>query len=144
MPSDGAAARLLEDWLRRPLPLAPEAPDSLPAVLRRPGQDFLPLAGAPLGEVLTNPATDVGMLEAVKDYFKELSSRSRRGDAHAATVTIYYAAIAAALVFQGRRITAHSPEKLEKSLGMLIAKPWMAPDLARLFERARKSCRNPT
>jgi hypothetical protein len=103
--------------------------DSLPVIL-----------GRPLGEVLLDPETEVGVLDKIKDYGKGLPLGRKNGPEHAASIAIYYASIAGALVFHDRKITGHSYDSLEKSFAVLIEKQWLPPDLARLFSKARKLC----
>lgn len=92
------------------------------------------------GDLLLDPATPLAALETLKEYGKGLSQRWEEGPEHAVAVTIYFAAIAAALVSHGRKITTRPHRNLARSLGMMVDDRWMAPELALLFDNARKTC----
>lgn len=126
---DEVTGELLRDRLAGPLTLDKRVVDSLPVIL-----------GQPLGEVLLDPETEVGVLDKIKDYGKGLPLGRKEGPEHAAAIAIYYASIASALVFHDRKITGHSYDGLEKSFAVLIEKQWLPPDFARLFSKARKLC----
>jgi hypothetical protein len=126
---DEVTQELLRDRLAEPITLGKGVADSLPVIL-----------GRPLGEVLLDPETEVGVLDKIKDYGKGLPLGRKNGPEHAASIAIYYASIAGALVFHDRKITGHSYDSLEKSFAVLIEKQWLPPDLARLFSKARKLC----
>jgi len=138
---DQAMAGLLRARLAGPLPLDGAVVDSLPAILGRPCQELMVLAGRTLGEVLLDPKADPDVIEAIKDYGKALGTRWPEGPEHAVAITIYYGGIAAAMVFHDHKITAHSYEKLGTAFGKLIEKPWMLPEVARLLSKAQDVCR---
>lgn len=137
---DDVTEELLRDRLAGPLTLDTRVVDSLPVILGRLCRELLPLAGRPLGEVLLDPETEVGVLDKIKDYGKGLPLGRKKGPEHAAAIAIYYASIASALVFHDRKITGHSYDGLEKSFAVLLSKQWLPPDFARLFGKARKLC----
>jgi hypothetical protein len=138
--SNQDTANLLHARLGQPLPMDGAVVDSLPAVLGRPCEELVPLAGRTLGEVLQDAEVGPAVNEVIKEYGKGLGARWPAGPEHAISVTIYYAGIASALVFHDRKITAHSYMKLETAFSKLMEKPWMDADLARLFARARNVC----
>jgi len=124
-----AAADLLRDRLADPPPLAEAVMDSpLPE-------------GTSLNDVLLDSNTELGVLETIKDYTKTLSKRWEEGPEHAVAVSVYYAAIAAALIHHDRKITAHSYEKLAGSIDVLVEAKWMDVRLAKLLADARDLCR---
>jgi hypothetical protein len=141
--TDGSrsAGDLLRARLDEPVPLDPSRSDSVPAVLRRPCEALRPYGS--LADLLTDPAADVAALRLVKDYAKTLARHSRCPAAEAVTITLYYAAIAAALVHHGVRITRHTFAGLEGYLGQLRHKDWMPDALKDLFRRAERTCRQP-
>jgi len=97
---------------------------------RPAGYDTRSLAGKTLVEVLLDPRADLGLLRAVKECCKRLSlSLDSRAEAAIAT-TLYYAAMASALVYHDKKITRHSEDTLDEAFGSLIEKPWMASELA--------------
>ena len=140
--SDAALARLLREQLCGILPKGSLLFDALIMMLGRLGCDVRLLAGRSLLEVLTNPQTDIGLLQAIKDCSKKLSvSLDSKTEATLAT-TIYYAALASALAYHDRRLTQYSYEALAQSFATFTAKEWMIPELAGLFVQAGKVCRD--
>ena len=105
---------------------------------RTDGETGMP-AGRTLGEVLLNPQSDLELLGAIKDAAKTLSCTLDSKTETALAKTVYFAAIAGALVHHDAKITQHSCETLAKSLA-LIEKQWMAPELVELFSQARRIC----
>jgi len=135
-------AAALQARLERGLPLSPKAVDSLPAILGRLCHELAPLAGRPLGGLLLDPSTALSVIKTIKEYGKTLSERQTAESSHAVAVTIYFAAIANALVHHGEKITQHSHEHLARSFGMLASKPWMPDELGKLFAQAAEMCRS--
>jgi hypothetical protein len=89
-----------------------------------------------LCEVLMNPATTVGTLNAIKESAKKSASLGERQIA----VTIYFAAIASALVFHDQKISTSCYASLQRSFCELAEKPWMPLEFASLFVRASTIC----
>lgn len=100
-----------------------------------------PLRGKPLGEFLLDPQSDLDLVRAIKDCSKTLSCALDSADETALARTVYFAAIAGALVHHDTKITQSSYQTLDASLTTLIEKPWMAPQLVELFCQAREICR---
>ncbi len=96
----------------------------------------------PLGEILLSPQSDLELLRTIKDASKRLSCTLDSQDETALARTVYFAAIGAALVHHGAKITQMSNETLAESLALLTEKPWMTPDLIELFSRARQICQS--
>ncbi len=132
--SPAAALAALLDAPASPDPASPASPS---AVLGRPCHELRAYAGKSIGELLTAPDTDLAALTALKDYAKELVRRARLDSQRAAATALYYAAIAAALVGHGRRITSHDMGKLAEGLADLLARPWFPPELVGMMARAR-------
>jgi len=99
-----------------------------------------PLAGRTLGDVLLSGQSDLILIQAIKDCSKTLSVTLDSETETALARTVYFAAIAGALVYHNRKITQNSYETLAESLAMLIEKQWMASELVALFTRARQIC----
>lgn len=99
-----------------------------------------PLHGKTLGEVLLSAESDLDLIHAIKDCSKTLSVTLDSRTETALARTVYFAAIAGALVHHDTKITQNSYETLAESLAMLIEKPWMAPELVELFGQARQIC----
>jgi len=137
-----AAAELLRQRLTGPLHFDKGCIDSLPAILDRPCPELQPIAGRPLGEVLGDPNTPLEILETLKLYGKGLSCQWEEGSEHVVAVAIYFAAISAALVSHGRKITTRSHRELADSLRMLMGNRWITPQLTKLFDSARTICKS--
>jgi hypothetical protein len=137
---DERMAGLLREQLSCVLPRSMLLFDALVMMMARLGCDVRSLAGRSLLEVLRNPQSDLGLLQAIKDCSKKLSfSLDSKTEAALAT-TIYYAALASALVYHDRRITQYSYEALDQSFATFAAKKWIGLELAELFSRARSVC----
>jgi hypothetical protein len=100
------------------------------------------LAGKSLGEVLLDPKSDIGLLQAIKDYSKELSCSLVSEAETTVAITVYYAALASSLLHHNKKISQYSYETLSQSFALLTEKKWMAPQLVRLFTRASDVCQD--
>ena len=112
--------------------------ETLVMMLNAPG----PLADKPLSQVLLSGDFGVDLLRAIKDASKTLSCSLDSATETALARTIYFAAIAAALVHHDAIITQNTYATLADSLATLIAKPWIGRDLGQLLSRARNICRS--
>lgn len=139
---DERIADLLHDQLTTALPKGSFLLDSLLVVMARLGCETRSLAGKSLGEVLLDPKSDIGLLQAIKDYSKELSCSLISEAETTVAITIYYAALASSLLHHNKKITQYSYETLTQSFALLIEKKWMAPQLAKLFTRASNICQD--
>ena len=99
------------------------------------------LEGKSLAEILLSPRSDLALLQALKDAGKTLSCTLESQSETALARTIYFAAIASALVHHSAKITRMTDEALAESLVLLSEKPWMTPNLIELFSQARRICR---
>ena len=133
-------ATILREWLRGFLPVDKLVVESMRDTLDDLRRELLPLSGKPLGDVVVDSAISVAVLNRIKDYGKRLAAQGRSRADHDAALTIYFAAIASALVFHGQKISTHPHESLERSFVVLVAKPWMVPELVELFTKARQVC----
>jgi len=138
---DTSKEELLRLRLAGTLPLETAVIDAIPAIAGRLCEELLPLRGKALGESLLDEGTALDVLEKVKAYGKKLAAREDSDVEHAVSVTIYFAAIASALLFHDRKITSYTYPGLAEAFGTLIDKPWMEPALARHFSKARKFCK---
>jgi hypothetical protein len=131
---------LLQDCLACALPKDSSLLDSLVGVMERLAKDIQSLANKPLGEVLTDPKTEVVLLTAIKEYAKKLCSTMGSPARSPIAMTIYYAAIASSLVHQNEKISQHSYDSLRQSFEELTRMKWMVPELAELFAQADRIC----
>ncbi len=82
-------------------------------VVVRPGQQ------RSVKQSLLDAATPVPVLQEIKEYFQRIARTSRLEAERHVTTALYFAAIASALVFHGRRLTSYSAEDLKEAIGKL-------------------------
>jgi len=93
-----------------------------------------------VSELLICSDADLAALTALKNHMKRRSEGEPAGPGRAAATAIYYAAIAAALVAHGEKITKHGYQDLARYFDVLVTEPWMTADLKTLLEKARDTC----
>ena len=135
---DETKAELLRQRLAEVSPVERLIVASLPEVVSRLRRELLPLNSKSLGQVLLDPATDIAVLDKIKDYSKKLVAQSKSSHEHDVGIAIYFAAIASALASQNRKISSHSYEFLEVSFAELANKRWISPELSELFQKAHQ------
>jgi len=133
-------AELLDAFLAGPLPPDSVTADALPTLVARLCQELLPLGGRSIESILLDPSVDMATLKKVKDYGKRMASRKRSDSEHAAAVAVYYAAIAAAMVYHGQKITSHSLPYLRSSFKELAGAAWVGTKLSQLLDAAKVAC----
>jgi hypothetical protein len=128
-------AGLLRDWLAEPLPLDPAATRILPEALSYVLEQFRPLMGCSVENLLVDPEVEPSIIWRIKDRYKERArSCTSEAEREVATV-IYYAAIANALLFHAEslfrddRITTFSYRELKESFSGLLNSSWLTPNL---------------
>ncbi len=132
------ASQLLDAHLAGTLPLDTSVVDELPVLLGKLTGGATPS----LGEVLMDANAPLDTIRKIRKHAKAMATRQSSEAQQAVATTIYFAAIANALVFHDRKLTTYSYAALETSLRDLIEKPWMTTDLITLFEQAHKVCDN--
>jgi len=133
-------AALLQEHLASALARRSLLLDALLMMMGQQDYDARLLAGKSLGEVLLSPQSDIALLQGIKDCSKRLSGTLDSEAEAVIAKTLYFAALASALVYHDRKITQSSYEKLEESFALLIEKKWMAEELKMLFSRAKHIC----
>jgi hypothetical protein len=133
-------ADLLSDRLGDTLPLYYSTEQRPATKLRRLGQTIAALAGEPIGKLLQDPTTDVSIIRMTKDYGRKLSAGAKSEAEHHTANTIYYAAIAHALVHHNQKISKLSYEDLRESFCQLSREDWIPKNLRDLFSRASEYC----
>lgn len=137
---DQKKAELLRDRLAELLPLDLAMTGVLSQALSFVLEQFRPLPGSSLRNLLFDPSVDPTVIRQIKERYKERAkSCSSELEREAATV-IYYAAIANALTHHGVRITKLSYESLGRSFAELAKSNWLPPDMKQLFVEAHKGC----
>jgi len=137
---DEAREDLLCKRLRGSLPLTQTQANDL-AVIAGEVWERLPLQGRALGEVILDDETELEVFVEIKEYGKALSTATESEVDRDVGLTIYYAAIASAILFCKQVITSYSFGALADAFAALVDKQWMNPKLARHFAKARKACR---
>ena len=134
-------ADLLSDRLGDTLPLYYSTEQKPASKLRRLGQTIAALAGEPVGKLLQDPKTDITIIRMTKDYGRKLSATAKSEAEHHAANTIYYAAIAHALVYHDLKITKYLYEDLQQSFCQLSKEGWIPDNLRDLFAKATEYCK---
>ena len=137
---DEAREELLGRRLRGSLPPTQTQAHDL-AVIVGELRERLPLQGRALGEVILDEETELEILVEIKEYGKALSTATESEVDRDIGLTIYYAAIASAILFGDQRISSYSFGALVEAFAALVDKRWMNPKLARHFAKAGKACR---
>jgi hypothetical protein len=134
-------ANLLREQLTCCLPKGTLFCEVLVMVMERQGCDTGSLAGKSLGDICLSDETSINLLKAIKESAKTLSTTLDSQGETALATTLYFAALATALVSHDQKITQNSYEKLDESFALLVNKKWMAKELIQLFSRAQRICR---
>jgi len=127
---------LLLDHLASSLPPDRALLELLPKVLGHLCQQLRPFSGESLHTLLLDPKVDVLVLERIKDHAKELGTIATSELEREVALTLYFASIAAALLYHGTKISQHPWKHLEQSFRTLKSRPWIPADLVRLFTAA--------
>ncbi len=130
-------AERLRDWLARSLPPDEDLRGLLSEGLGHLCRDLRPFSGDAIGLLITCPETDVVALRRIKHLAKERGTAAGNEMDRDVALAVYFAAIASALVFHDTKISQHGDRKLKTAFGSLGRQPWVPPDLAHLFEKAR-------
>jgi hypothetical protein len=137
-------AELLRDMLASKMPVDQAVAETLPQVLAQLCESIRPFTGGSLGALLSSPETDLLVLKKIKNYTKRLSQRVHSEAEHDVTAMIYYAAIAAALVYHDQRVTSFSYEKLLEAFKSMLESNWTTTELKTLFREALDACAHKT
>lgn len=130
---------LLNDRLNQTLPVYEEGPRRKTGRL---SHTIAVLSGEPIGKLLQDPKTELSIIKRIKEHGRKLADRSKSEAEHQVANTIYYAAIAHALVFKKEKITRFSEEDLQQAFGHLSQEEWIPDWLQGLVRKAAESCRN--
>ena len=137
---DQQKADLLSDRLNDTLPLYYSTKQKTDSRLKRLGQTIAALAGEPIGKLLQDPKTDISIIRMTKDFGRKLSASVKSEAEHHTANTIYYAAIAHALVYHNLKITKYSYKDLQESFFQLSKEDWIPKNLRNLFTKASAYC----
>ncbi len=112
----------------------------LPDVLTVVCEKLKPFTGCSFGALLTDPETDLLVLETIKDLYKRQAESSPSGQRKEVATAIYYAAIASALVHHDVKITKLSYQSLSRSFEELAGSDWLPVETKRLVAEAHQAC----
>ncbi|MFC1635923.1 hypothetical protein ACFL5Z_13875 [Planctomycetota bacterium] len=98
------------------------------------------LTDVSIDKLLQNPKTDITLLRKIKEHGKRLSEGAKSKTEYQVANTIYYAAIASALVFHRRSLTTFSFNDLEQYFLRLKEERWIPTSLRSLFKKACEYC----
>lgn len=127
---------LLCDILRCSLPVT----QHLSGARKDVPQGFLSIFGSSLGELLCDPKTDIAVLRQVKEYAKDCGRTAGSDVEKEVFLALYSAAIAAAWISHGTKITEHADCDLLQFFTTYASAAWIPEDLLRLFCDAAKGC----
>lgn len=130
---------LLHDFLAQTLEIYKYAGEELPARQSQLRNTINVLSSDPIGRLLQDPETEIGLIRMIKDYSSKSSKRAKSKAEHQIANTIYYAAIAHALLFHKRKITRYTYESLSKSFAKLTKENWVPNNMNNLFVQATKA-----
>jgi hypothetical protein len=131
---------LISQKLRETVPIYFSTEQNPEKKLQRLRHTIAALSGEPVGKLLENPKTDIKLIRMIKDYGRKLSAYAESEAEHHVSNTIYYAAIAHALVHHNIKITNYSFENLIDFFNQLSKENWIPEILSNLFKKANKYC----
>jgi hypothetical protein len=134
------AAGLLQDWLSQPFSYDHGLNIYASDLSQIPCQPPALLRTKTVGDVLGDQRTTTSVLKRLKALGKGLSAKEGDPARRDVGLTLYYGAIANALVFHGVRITRLSLAELRRSFALLAGKEWMPLGLRSLFQEACERC----
>ena len=131
---------LLRARLAGPLPADAGQAEALPALLGQLRECLFPMGGKPMQDIFLDPEPDLDVLEAIKRQAKHVADAEKAPPDHDVHITLYYAAIASALLFRDVKISTFSYADLAKSFERLCQQDWMPDRMRRHFRAAQKRC----
>jgi len=138
--ADQACRDLLLDRLVSSLPPDRALIELLPEILSRLCRQLRPFAGESLRTLLLDPGMDLAVLERIKDHAKELGSNAAGEVERDVALTLYFAALAAAVLPHRTKLSQYSWSHLAQSFQALSRRPWIPADLLALFAGAADCC----
>ncbi|MFC1762653.1 hypothetical protein ACFL6U_11305 [Planctomycetota bacterium] len=133
---DQKKADLLHDILNATLPVCFEDENGLSGESAGWQRTVEVLSGDSVGELLQDPETDLSFVRTIKDHGRRVSSSTASEVEHEVGNTVYFAAIASALIFHSVRISRLSYVDLKKSFHRLTSEDWIPQWLIELFGQA--------
>jgi len=132
---------LLSDMLHSKLPADKMLMKELPILVKSLSDELEAISGFSVRDCLFNPETKAGVLRHVKDYARDSGHSAYDKAQGEVAKVIYFAAIAAALLFHGVKISGHSYQDLKSSFGLCSQQNWIPNDLKEFFIEAKDICK---
>jgi len=141
-PGKGAdKSDLWSERLGKLLPLESAELQMLPSILTDYCQRLGLLSQKTIGMLLQDPDTDLAIIKVIKKYAKRLSRKRQAKEPRMIASTLYYAAIAHALVHHHKRITVLDYQSLTRTFQRIRKFDWLPRPYIQLFTQAQKQCR---
>jgi hypothetical protein len=134
---DDQKARLLKDLMSDVPPLCADVLRTLPQLLRQMYEDIPRLEGQSLSDLIQDPKTPLDDLKAIRDLAYTQSTEAKARLEHEAAGVVYYAAIAAAMVYHHQNIAKVPCGQLAEHFATLAGYKWTPAELRHLLEQAR-------
>lgn len=131
---------LLHDLLRCSLPRRAGSHEERDGAATASSQGLRSVAGPPIGELLLDPKTSIDLLKEIKQYAKARGSQATSEREKDVFLTLYFAAIAAARVSYGERITEHTDKDLIQFFRHFAQTVWVPTHLRGLFAESEECC----
>jgi len=131
---------LWSDCLEKPLPWEVSEEPELPVALTDYCQRLGLLSQTTIGGLFENSRTELAVIKGIKKYAKQRSAKSGSKEDRMIANTLYYVAIAHALVYHNRRITSFGYKNLIQKFQRLCEFVWLDRYTLGLFEKAWKQC----
>jgi hypothetical protein len=141
MMEDQAKTRLLQEYLNRRLADEPSFVEEWRSGTNQPTAGIQPLLNRSVKETLLDPRCDLAILKAIKDHSKRLSAMVASGSQTLIAATVYYGAVASAMVYHDQRISRYTYENLSVRFLALAQRSWVDRELRELFTLAAAACR---
>jgi hypothetical protein len=136
-------AEILQDYLRQTLPVYRESCSRHRTKAQSNVRNVIEsLSGESVGRLLRDAETPIELIKDIKARSKTLSKSAQSEAEYQAANTVYYAAIASALLFHDLRITQFAYGDLHDSFVLLSEQVWVPDYLRELFMEAAKICQN--
>lgn len=128
---------VLRHQLEAPLELEGPSPSDLSAAAK-PGEDSASSEIRTLADIFQHPDPPLKLLDLAKEFAKSNRERPDSPLPPEVATVIYFAAIAAALVRCGSRITALDDKSIRAGLEWVRAQSWIDPQTRELCSEARR------